>query len=130
MMTVNQFRRIALSMDGAVESEHMGHPDFRANGRIFATLHPDLKFGMVKLTSQQQERFVRESPDVFTPESGAWGLAGCTRVTLRLADEETVGEAITLAWQNSVIKPAARAKRTRPSGATRTRKSGSRPRRS
>ena len=130
MLKPNDFRRMALGMKDAIEGEHMGHPDFRANGRIFATLHPDLKFGMVKLTPQEQERFVRESPDVFTPESGAWGLAGCTRVTLRLADEETVGEAMTLAWQNSVIKPAARAKRTRPSGATRTRKSGSRPRRS
>ena len=46
----DRFRRIALGMDGAVEGAHMGHPDFRANGKIFATLHPDLQTGMVKLT--------------------------------------------------------------------------------
>ena len=37
-------------MEGAVEGAHMGHPDFRVNARIFATIHPDQQFGMVKLT--------------------------------------------------------------------------------
>jgi hypothetical protein len=53
-MTPNDFRRIALGMDGAMESAHMGHPDFRANGKIFATLHADLKWGMVTLTPDQR----------------------------------------------------------------------------
>jgi hypothetical protein len=96
------FRRIALGMQDAIEGAHMGHPDFRANGRIFATLHGDGRFGMVKLTPEQQRQFVREHPDVFTPESGAWGRQGCTRVTLDAADAETIGEAMTLAWQNAV----------------------------
>jgi len=37
-MSANKFRRIALGLDGAIESEHMGHPDFRANGKIFTTI--------------------------------------------------------------------------------------------
>ena len=40
-MTETEFRRIALGMKGAVEQSHMDHPDFRVNGRIFATLHHD-----------------------------------------------------------------------------------------
>ena len=55
MVTANAFRRIALGMHTAVESEHMGHPDFRANGRIFATLDAEGDWGMVKLTPEQQE---------------------------------------------------------------------------
>ena len=47
-MTAKEFRRIALGLTDAIEGSHMGHPDFRVNGRIFATLHPDNKFGMVK----------------------------------------------------------------------------------
>jgi hypothetical protein len=82
----------------------MGHPDFRANGRIFATIHPDHEFGMVKLTPEQQHRFVRESPASFAPESGAWGRQGCTRVRLDSVDDETLGEAMTLAWQNTAAK--------------------------
>lgn len=110
-MSPNDFRRMALGMDNAVEGAHMGHPDFRANGRIFATLHPDHTFGMVKLTPEQQEKFVRDDPKTFAPESGAWGRQGCTSVRLASADEDTLGEAMTLAWQNTVKKAA----RKRPS---------------
>jgi hypothetical protein len=88
-------------MDGALESAHMGHPDFRAHGRIFATLHQDMKHGMVKLSPEQQQVFVRDAPDAFSLEAGAWGRAGCTRVTLHAVDEDMLGEAMTLAWKNS-----------------------------
>jgi len=104
MMTPKDFRRIALGMKDAIESAHMGHPDFRLNGRIFATLHADMKWGMVKLTPEQQDRFVTDTPDVFKPESGAWGLQGCTAVRLDTVDEERLGEAMTLAWRNSSEK--------------------------
>jgi hypothetical protein len=91
----------------------MGHPDFRVSNRIFATLHHDRAFAMVKLTPDQQREFMRAHPGVFEPESGAWGLAGCTRVRLAAADEETLGEAVTLAWQNTVKKDASAAPRRR-----------------
>jgi hypothetical protein len=116
-MKAADFRRIALGMKGAIESAHMGHPDFRANGRIFATLHTDLKSGMVKLTPEQQQEFVRANPAAFSPEAGAWGRQGCTAVRLDTVDEETLGEALTLAWRNSAAKPVARRgkpRRTRP----------------
>lgn len=103
-MTHDDFRRMALGMKDAIESAHMGHPDFRLNGRIFATLHADMKWGMVKLTPEQQERFVQDAPDAFRPENGAWGLQGCTAVRLDAVDEEILGEAMTLAWRNSSEK--------------------------
>ena len=103
-MTSDDFRRIALGLDGAVESAHMGHPDFRANGKIFATIHHDHKWGMIKLTPEQQRKFVQGNAGVFAPENGAWGRAGCTKVRLDWVDEDTLGEAMTLAWQNTVRK--------------------------
>jgi hypothetical protein len=106
MLSAANFRRIALGMKDAVESAHMGHPDFRLKGKIFATLHADHKHGMVKLTPEQQETFLRDHPTAFAPENGAWGRQGCTAVRLDLADEDTVGEAMTLAWRNSAAKHA------------------------
>ena len=119
-MRANDLRRIALGLAGAVEGAHMGHPDFRVSNRIFATLHHDRQFGMVKLTPTQQEQFMRDHPDAFEPESGAWGRAGCTRVRLASVDEDTLGEAVTLAWQN-IVKRGASAQRTRkrPTGQVR-----------
>ena len=103
-MKPNDFRKIALQMLDAIEGEHMAHPDFRANGRIFATLHPDGKQGMVKLTPDQQQTFMRENPVMFTPASGAWGRQGCTMVRLDAVDEDALGEAMTLAWQQTAAR--------------------------
>jgi len=72
-MTPKEFRKSALSFPEAEESSHMGHPDFRVKGKIFATLGPDEDWGMVKLTSEQQAPVVKEQPAVFQPASGAWG---------------------------------------------------------
>src|SRR5262249_25111618 len=97
-MTAARFRRIALGLDGAEEREHMGHPDFRVNGRIFATLTEDERKGMVKLTPDQQSAYIKADGTIFEPASGAWGRQGCTMVMLRKADEETIGAALTDAW--------------------------------
>lgn len=118
-MTANQFRRIALGMEGALEGAHMGHPDFRAFGRIFATLHQGDRTGMVALTPEQQAVFVREHPEAFLPESGAWGRAGSTRVVLAAVELETLGEAMTLAWQNAAARAAAKRRPSRPEGTPR-----------
>ena len=99
---------MALALAGAVEGAHMGHPDFRVNGRIFATLSPDSRRGMVKLTPAQQADFLDGSGAMFEPASGAWGRQGSTMVVLAAADEETVGEAMTLAWRNAAAAPPAR----------------------
>lgn len=37
-MTVEEFRKTALALPDVEERAHMGHPDFRVAGRIFATL--------------------------------------------------------------------------------------------
>ncbi|MGB2713205.1 MAG: MmcQ/YjbR family DNA-binding protein [Vicinamibacterales bacterium] len=115
MLTAHDFRRIALGMKDAIEAAHMGHPDFRVNGRIFATLHADNQWGMVNLTPEQQQQFMHDAPRVFVPESGAWGRQGCTAVRLDAVDEETLGEALTLAWQNTVTRAAAARKSNRKS---------------
>ena len=96
---------MALALEGAIEGSHMGHPDFSVDKRIFASLHSEDQFGMVKLTPDQQLLFVEDHPGAFTPEAGAWGRNGCTRVILQMVDEESLGEALTLAWQNTRKMP-------------------------
>jgi len=116
-MTRDGFRRLALSMPEASESAHMGHPDFRVRGRIFATLgYPDEKWGMVKLTPEQQEAFVTAEPAVFVPVKGGWGRQGATTVRLRPAKTGTLRVALAAAWRNvaprKLAENAARGKET------------------
>jgi hypothetical protein len=113
-MNANDFRRIVLALEKAVEGAHMGHPDFRLDGRIFASLRHDREWGMVVLTPEQQQQFMREHPGVFTPESGAWGRAGCTAVRLESVEEDALGEAATLAWQLAASKGPTKSSKPKP----------------
>jgi hypothetical protein len=128
-MTAEGFRRIALRMEGALESAHHGHPDFRVNGRIFATLgYPDRQWGMVNLTPEQQRNFAREHGGVFVAVKGVWGEQGATTVRLAAVNEDTLGEALTLAWQNTMSKGPARAAKKVPRKATSPRAASARAR--
>jgi hypothetical protein len=119
------FRKLALSLEGAVESAHMGHPDFRLNNRIFATLsYQDKGFGVLKLTPEQQESFVAERPDCFSPVHGGWGRMGMTFLHLEQAYEALIEGALATAYRNlqkrqsqkkSPASSSPSAKRTRPS---------------
>jgi hypothetical protein len=104
-LTANEFRRLALSLPDAIEAAHMGHPDFRVGGRIFATLaYPSTAFAALMLTPEQQELFVRTEPKTFRPVPGEWGRKGATQVQLRIAKKAAVREALRVAWGNRAPK--------------------------
>jgi hypothetical protein len=97
--TADDYRRIALGLDGVIEAEHMGHPDFRVGRQDLRDAAARFAHGSRDAVAEDQARFVAEAPQVFSPETGAWGRAGSTRVQLEPADEEIVGEALTVAWR-------------------------------
>lgn len=100
-MTINEFRKIALEIQTAVERSHMNHPDFRVGGKIFASLGaPDENWGMVKLTPEQQRAFIEKAPEVFKPCSGAWGRQGATNVYLAAAKPRIMRSALDAAAKN------------------------------
>ena len=111
-MTADDFREIVLSMDGAVEGAHMKHPDFRANGRIFASLKPGEETGVVKLAPEEQQEFIKLHPRMFIPAAGAWGRQGWTMVPLGEAKKPAVRGAVLLAYQGILALPPPR-RRTR-----------------
>src|ERR1700751_3899579 len=114
-MDIDDFRRIALSLEGAEEGSHMGSPDFRVGGRIFATLAAqDQGYGNLLLTPEQQAMFVGEMPEVFVPVKGGWGRNGATHVVLAKANEDLVHGALHTAWElRRRANEKSRAKRTR-----------------
>lgn len=104
-MTAAEFRRMALSFPGVVEGAHMGHADFRASGRIFATLgYPSDRFAVVMLSPQDQDFIIRDHPGTFAPASGKWGAAGATTVMLGAASASTVAVALEAAWRRRAPK--------------------------
>ena len=108
-MTPDAFRALALALPGAEEGSHMGHADFRANGRIFASLGvPDAGWGMVKLAPDDQAMRLEAAPEVFSPAPGAWGREGSTRVRLEAADAAAVEGALVCAHALAMSRPPAK----------------------
>jgi uncharacterized protein YdhG (YjbR/CyaY superfamily) len=108
-MTSSEFRKLALDLPETVEVGHMGHPDFRVGGKIFATLgYPRTGWAMVKLPPEDQAAFVRARPKTFELVKGAWGKAGATYVILRGASRPVVRAALLSAWLARAPKKLAR----------------------
>src|SRR4051794_5863190 len=104
-VTVAGFRKLALALPEAEEVGHMGHPDFRVGGKIFATLgYPDADHGMVKLTPEQQEAAVAAEPGAFAPVKGGWGVKGATLVRLSAVKTASLRTALQAAWNNVAAK--------------------------
>jgi hypothetical protein len=117
-MNAADFRRIALSLEGAEEGSHMGAADFRVGGRIFATLaSQDQGYGNLILTLEQQAEFVKELPEVFVPIPGGWGKMGMTHIRLAQASQDVLSGALRTAWALRLAKN------------TRTKRKGRTPRR-
>jgi hypothetical protein len=111
-MTPASFAKIALSLDGTIEGAHGGHADFRAGGKVFATLgYPGKDWGMVKLAPEQQQILVAAEPAMFVPVKGTWGLRGATSVRLAEVDVRTMRSALTMAWQNVTAPKPKKARR-------------------
>ena len=106
-MNAKDFRRIALSFEGAEEGSHMGAVDFRVGGRIFATLAAVKQgYGNLMLDAEQQAAFVEEMPGVFLPVAGGWGRNGATHIRLAEASEDVLRGALQAAWKLRVGKNA------------------------
>jgi hypothetical protein len=111
-MTTGDFRRIALSLPGAIESAYMGNPDFRVAGGIFATLSLEGDgYGVLKLTPEQQQGLVQDAPEFFSPVHGGWGRMGMTRVRLDAVTADVLDGSLRLAWQDRITKSQAKGAR-------------------
>jgi len=113
-MEAGDFRRLALSLDGAEEGAHMGAADFRVGGRIFATLASEKDgYGNLMLTPEQQGEFMGDAPELFLPIFGGWGRMGMTHVILAVASEEVLAGALRVAWKLRVDRNAAAKKKVK-----------------
>jgi len=127
-MTPADFRRIALSLEGAEEVEHAGLPAFRVGGARFASLASQAEgYGNLSLTPEQQAAFVEELPEVFLPIAGGFGRMGHTHIRLAAASEDVLTGALRTAWKLRVEKSAGKGGKKRARRVSRP-PSGSRPR--
>ena len=99
-MKRDDFRRLALALPEAIESQHQGSPDFRVANKIFASFGVrDPRFAVVKLSPPDQEMLCGAEPQIFAPIDGAWGRRGWTKVNLSKVDASAAQSALSAAWR-------------------------------
>ena len=111
-MTAAQFQEMALSFPEAVEAAHMGHPDFRVAGRIFATLgYQNEGRGVLLLSPEEQQEMISQHPKMFEPVPGGWGRRGSTQVVLARITRLVLEAAMRKAWQRKAPKRLSKPRR-------------------
>lgn len=107
MADAQDFRRIALSFDGATEYAHFDRRAFKARV-TFATLAPDARTANIKFAPDEQALKCAVAPDAFAPLDNAWGRRGWTSATLAALTEAELHAALALAFRHGAAKPARR----------------------
>jgi hypothetical protein len=76
----------------------LGVIGFRAGRRSFATIEDAV--ALIRLTRDQQAKFVETAPGMFAPATDGWGKWGSTIVRLEAANEATLWDALATAWRD------------------------------
>src|SRR5947209_5410302 len=128
MVTADEVRALALAQPGAEELPHFDRASFRVGGRIFATIAPDQKSGMLQLELDQHEALLRANPAAFF-SFGGWSRSGATGVLFARVPKRLFAELLEQAWQKVLAKlPASRRPGSTARAKPSARASGSRPR--
>jgi hypothetical protein len=100
MVTIETARQLALSLPEAEEKSHFGTPDFRVKNKIFATVHVDKQYMMVKLPVVDQSVFCAFDKEVVFPVPGGWGRKGATFFNLKKVKKAMLLDALAVAWKS------------------------------
>ena len=101
MISVEQARKAALSLPETEEKPHFHLTSFRVKNKIFATIHADKNYVMVKLSAIDQSVFCAYNKEVIFPVPGGWGKKGATFIDLKKVKKSMLIDAITTAWKTT-----------------------------
>ena len=108
MVTIEDFRTLALSFPGAVEQPHFEKTSFRVNKKIFATLSEPAKKACLLFSPVDQSVFCAYDKEVIYPVPNKWGQKGATFVDLTKVKKTMLRDALRVAYCNAAPKEFAR----------------------
>lgn len=101
MISIQQARTAALSLPGTEEKPHFHLTSFRVKNKIFATIHSDKNYIMVKLSVIDQSVFCSYNKEIMFPVPGGWGRQGATFIDLKKVKKAMFLDALTTAWKTT-----------------------------
>jgi hypothetical protein len=99
MATAEDFRSVALSLEGTVEAPHFDRRAFKAR-RIYATLAPDGLTANIRFSTDEQEFRCMLQPEAYRKIANKWGAAGWTTMILSALTLADLSSALASAWRN------------------------------
>lgn len=100
-MTIKQFRELALSFPGTIETPHFDRAAFKVEKkRIFATLHEESTTANLKLSEVDQSVFCQFNKKAVYPVPNKWGLQGWTTFELKQVPRELMQDALDTAYKD------------------------------
>lgn len=100
MVSIETFRKLALSFPDATEEPHFEKTSFRIKKKIFATFDEKNNRAVLKLNEIDQSVFCASSEMIFYPVPNKWGKQGWTIIELSKARPEMFQDALLLSYQN------------------------------
>ena len=104
MVSIEAFRKLAMSFPDTTEEPHFEKTSFRVNKKIFATFDEKNNRAVLKLNEIDQSVFCASSEMIFYPISNKWGKQGWTIVELSKVRPEMFEDALILSYQNVISK--------------------------
>jgi hypothetical protein len=101
MITIEHARKAALSLPETEEKPHFHLTSFRVKNKIFATIHADKNYMMVRLSAIDQSVFCSYNKDLIFPVPGGWGRKGATFINLKKVKKAMFLDALTTAWKTT-----------------------------
>jgi len=101
MISIEQARKAALSFPETEEKPHFDLTSFRIKNKIFATIHADKNYVMVKLSAIDQSVFCAYNKEVIFPVPGGWGKKGATFIDLKKVKKSMLLDALSTAWKTT-----------------------------
>ena len=98
MITIGNFRKMALSFPGTVEQAHFEKPSFTVAKKIFATLDTKNKIACIKLSVTDQDVFCQFDKIIIYPVPNKWGKQGWTFIQLQQVRKDMLADALTSAY--------------------------------
>ncbi|MEZ0181271.1 hypothetical protein B0A75_02160 [Flavobacterium oncorhynchi] len=104
MVSIETFRKLALSFENAAEEPHFEKTSFRVKKKIFATYDEKKNHAVLKFNEIDQSVFCASSEMIFYPIPNKWGKQGWTIVELSKVRPEMFADALLLSYQSVASK--------------------------
>lgn len=98
MVTIETFRKLALSFANTVEQPHFEITSFRTKKGIFATLDERNHRACLMLSVIDQSVFSAYDSSIIYPVPNKWGQQGATYVELKKVRKDMLKDALTQAY--------------------------------